>query len=177
MSLTVLCPVSRSCNMRNRSGSPSSLNRRATSSSIFSLNCSLAERIMIILPYCHILWQEIQMNSPLPPADAVLPQEAQSSQRPANRRRWLRPVLLATVVFLIIGRYSNHWLSLSGARTDAAHRQRVPDFDFSEWGGGHWRLSDHRGQVVLITSGQRGVHRAARKRRGWSIWPRRCCQR
>ncbi|MGI9071261.1 MAG: TlpA family protein disulfide reductase [Bryobacteraceae bacterium] len=90
------------------------------------------------------------MSSRLPRADPALPHEVHSSERPANRRRWVRPVLLATAVILIISSYSNHWLSVSGARTDAAHRQRIPDFDFSEWGGGHWRLNDHRGQVVLI---------------------------
>jgi cytochrome c biogenesis protein CcmG/thiol:disulfide interchange protein DsbE len=90
------------------------------------------------------------LSSPLPPADPAPPHEAHSSERPANQRRWVRPVLITTAVVLIIGSYSNHWLSASGARTDTAHRQRIPDFDFSKWGGGHWRLSDHRGQVVLI---------------------------
>lgn len=31
-----------------------------------------------------------------------------------------------------------------------SQRQQLPDFEFSSWSGGHWRLSDHQGQVVLL---------------------------
>src|SRR5579863_1752121 len=58
MSLTVVSPLSKTCKIRNRSGSPRSLNRRATSSSIFSLSGSLVEPILPILPYRHTLRQE-----------------------------------------------------------------------------------------------------------------------
>lgn len=88
------------------------------------------------------------MSSPIPPTDAET--QPRHQPIPPPNRRWLRGALLATAVFLIVASYSNHWLSLSGARTDPARRQSVSDFTFSEWGGGQWRLSDHRGQVVLI---------------------------
>jgi cytochrome c biogenesis protein CcmG/thiol:disulfide interchange protein DsbE len=91
-----------------------------------------------------------RMSSPLSPAGPAIRHQAPLRERPTNRRRWVRPVLLAMAVLLITGSYCNHWLSVSGARTDTAHRQRIPDLDFSKWGGGRWRVSDHRGRVVLI---------------------------
>lgn len=69
---------------------------------------------------------------------------------PAKSRRWFQFLLLSGVIVLIVAGYSNRWLSVSGASIPMSQRQQLPDFEFSSWSGGHWRLSDHQGQVVLL---------------------------
>lgn len=74
----------------------------------------------------------------------------QKSSRSKSGRRWIQGLLLGAIVVLLIANYSNHWLSATGATIDSRRRERLPDFEFSQLGGGSWRLSEHRGQIVLV---------------------------
>jgi cytochrome c biogenesis protein CcmG, thiol:disulfide interchange protein DsbE len=65
-------------------------------------------------------------------------------------KHWLRTILLALVVVLIVASYSNPWLSKSGSAIPIQKRTELPDFAYQQAGGGTWRLSEHRGQVVLL---------------------------
>ena len=38
----------------------------------------------------------------------------------------------------------------TGVRTPAARDKKMPDFSLPSLGGGRWKLSDHRGQVILV---------------------------
>ena len=62
-------------------------------------------------------------------------------------RVWLF-IFLAAVLFF--GAVPWHWRSQSGGFTPAADRQTLPAVTMPQLGGGHWSLTDHRGQVVLI---------------------------
>lgn len=54
------------------------------------------------------------------------------------------------VVILLLASNSNRWLSASGVPIESNRREPLPDFDFPQLNGGHWRLRDHRGDIVLL---------------------------
>src|SRR5579884_2710571 len=64
-------------------------------------------------------------------------------------RRAKAAVLLAAAAVLIIA-ISFKGLKRADYLRSTANRREVPDFRLSDLSGGSWRLSDHRGEVVVV---------------------------
>ena len=79
-----------------------------------------------------------------------------------GRKGWLAAFLLAAValgVFMTL----RHGPVKAGGLTPVATRQLAPNMEFEQLDGGRWRLSEHRGQVVLINL--------------WATWCEPCIER
>ena len=66
-----------------------------------------------------------------------------------NYRKFL-PYLLFTVAVLWMALATQTWSDQAAGVKPVKDRKLVADLAFPELNGGSWRLSDHRGQVVLI---------------------------
>jgi cytochrome c biogenesis protein CcmG, thiol:disulfide interchange protein DsbE len=67
----------------------------------------------------------------------------------SRRRKLLQYVLFGLVVLWIAFAWQN-WTDEKAGVRPAKDRTRMADLAFPQLEGGAWRLSDHRGQVVLI---------------------------
>jgi peroxiredoxin len=67
-----------------------------------------------------------------------------------NKYRKVVQYLLFAVAVLWIALASQSWTDQSAGVKAVKNRHPVADLAFPELNGGSWRLSDHRGQVVLI---------------------------
>lgn len=64
-----------------------------------------------------------------------------------DSRFWLIAFLVVATLLITTHR---HWSSQAGGFTPSADRRTLPDVALTQLDGSHWRLADHRGQVVLI---------------------------
>jgi len=62
-------------------------------------------------------------------------------------RRWL---LLFLVAALLLGASRWHVSGQSAGLIPPAHREPTPELTFAQLDGGDWKLSSHRGQVVVL---------------------------
>ncbi len=67
----------------------------------------------------------------------------------SNRRKLIQYLLFAVAVLWIAFAWQS-WSDQKAGLRPVKDRTRVADLTFPQLNGGAWRLSDHRGQVVLI---------------------------
>lgn len=65
-------------------------------------------------------------------------------------KKWRQTALLIGLILLIISLFSSRSLTESGKAIPANQRKAMPDFTYPQVDGSPWRLSDHRGDVVLL---------------------------